>query len=588
MKTEEQSGVHTMRFSTTGEYLQGIMMDLFSSGEFKTFEQFVLDSGMDDRHQNLCFRHQFELTGDTRDGGDLNLEVLAEMPLDFGETLFTAIRTSIGSSSDCWNDRDFFDIIENCKTLQRDLYSKTLSNMVVLMKYFTPEEIYNICRKQILNHYGYSVDKNMADTLHGQRATSGVLCKSGEFIEVPFEQHRFALPVLAKLGYVTLFDQGEVRRSTDDGIHISSNTVSGGVGFQFSRANADNMSFTQISELWKNSDIVDRFYLSNSKETGTVGENAFNAWVNKYNKGGKMGGLQFLRTQMKDELFKYNIKIAQTSLNLAQSAFKDDEKVFIRTSPKKSLPGLLESKLVDNNEKSIDKALNEIHALYTEVQDLRRDNELKTFFQRFIKGGNGVAHLDYKKGIAGDYQHLSDNFRYSASNVQGDIVGGSAKGEYRLDPVNADALHNFMKILVKRIRKKIQIEFIEDENNQLYIVQVRIIEGGNNELEASNKDLSGFDVLGQTFTESWRNPTAYAVDIDDVLIVDSEASPNDLIGKKLLIVRENVDFSHILALSSALSIPSIYGLLEKDFDFSEAKRIVVNTSTQTGIIKIEK
>lgn len=569
-----------MTFSTTGEYLQGIMMDLFTSGEFKTFEQMVLDSGMDDRHQNLCFRLKFELTGDTRNGGDLNLEVLPESPENFGEILYTAIRTSIGSASDVWQENTFVELINNVKSLS-DGYGKTLSNVRVLLKYFTPDEIIEICKLQILNDEGYDVVP-MRETLHGQRATSAVLCQDGTFIEVGFENHRYALPLLEKLGYIKSVD---AKRGTDDGVHISSNAVSGGLGFEFSRGDGRNMSFEQINALWQNSDIIDRFYLSSVSTTGTVGENAFIAWIDKNNNGGKMGGLEFLKANMSKELEKYKIKVADVSHD--PEDFSDD-KVFIRTSPKKSLPGLLTSYLVENNEFGVAEGVSRILLDFEKVKNVRTENEIDYFFQRHIKGINGVAHLDYMKGMnSGDYQHQTKDFRYQASSNQGDVVSGVVS-DAKIEALNVEALHAFMKHLVKKIRKKIQIEFVEDESGQLYIVQVRIIEGGNQTLQPSNKDLSGADVLGHTFVSSWRNPESYAVDIDDVLIIDSEAKPDELVGKKLLIVRENVDFSHILALSAALSIPSIYGLDKKDFDFSDAKRITVNTQTVTGIIKIEK
>ncbi len=45
-----------------------------------------------------------------------------------------------------------------------------------------------------------------------------------------------------------------------------------------------------------------------------------------------------------------------------------------------------------------------------------------------------------------------------------------------------------------------------------------------------------------------------------MLIIDSDCESSEVIGKKALIVREDVEFSHALAMSFSLKIPSIYGV----------------------------
>jgi hypothetical protein len=49
------------------------------------------------------------------------------------------------------------------------------------------------------------------------------------------------------------------------------------------------------------------------------------------------------------------------------------------------------------------------------------------------------------------------------------------------------------------------------------------------------------------------------LELDDILIVEQDCSSEMLISKKALIVENHTNFSHILALSKALNIPSIYG-----------------------------
>jgi hypothetical protein len=63
-------------------------------------------------------------------------------------------------------------------------------------------------------------------------------------------------------------------------------------------------------------------------------------------------------------------------------------------------------------------------------------------------------------------------------------------------------------------------------------------------------------VIGTTFC----SPTYGAniqLELDDILIVEQDCSSEMLISKKALIVENHTNFSHILALSKALNIPSI-------------------------------
>lgn len=69
-------------------------------------------------------------------------------------------------------------------------------------------------------------------------------------------------------------------------------------------------------------------------------------------------------------------------------------------------------------------------------------------------------------------------------------------------------------------------------------------------------------------------------DADEVLIVDSEADSEMLLGKKALIVRDNPKFSHILALSSCLRIPSMSGVR---IDKLEGK-VLIDTNREEGYI----
>jgi hypothetical protein len=65
--------------------------------------------------------------------------------------------------------------------------------------------------------------------------------------------------------------------------------------------------------------------------------------------------------------------------------------------------------------------------------------------------------------------------------------------------------------------------------------------------------------MGKTFSKG-----RGTINVKDILVIDSDGESELLLGKKALIVKEDVEFSHILALSKALRIPSIYGTGDVD------------------------
>jgi len=72
--------------------------------------------------------------------------------------------------------------------------------------------------------------------------------------------------------------------------------------------------------------------------------------------------------------------------------------------------------------------------------------------------------------------------------------------------------------------------------------------------------------------------------IEDILIVESEYDTSDLPSNiKLIIVTNDVDFAHILALSDRLNIPSMYGA--KNIDrIKTLQSISFDTTNITAII----
>ena len=71
-------------------------------------------------------------------------------------------------------------------------------------------------------------------------------------------------------------------------------------------------------------------------------------------------------------------------------------------------------------------------------------------------------------------------------------------------------------------------------------------------------------------------------DVNDILVVDEDCGSSQLIGKKALIVKGGNSFSHILALSKMMKIPSMYNVTK--FDFPEEGTVIFNTQYKNAWI----
>lgn len=101
------------------------------------------------------------------------------------------------------------------------------------------------------------------------------------------------------------------------------------------------------------------------------------------------------------------------------------------------------------------------------------------------------------------------------------------------------------------------------KDDTVWIVQLRILENNAEETVILNKPEETL-IIGKTFSKG-----IIEVDTDKILILDSDGDSELLLGKEALIVKEDVEFSHILALSKALRIPSIFAT--GDFELPEGK-----------------
>jgi hypothetical protein len=174
---------------------------------------------------------------------------------------------------------------------------------------------------------------------------------------------------------------------------------------------------------------------------------------------------------------------------------------------------------------------------------------------------NGVCSFDNNQG-----------FNYAVSHNRGDVVNGkqintklNSNQETELKAI-AEQLHHDLG------QRDIQLEFVSD-NNTLTIVQLRIFD--KQYLYDDNPPQNTY-AIGKTFTKK----NKIIIDVKDILIVDEDCDSKQLLNKKALIVKNNQQFSHILALSRSLNIPAIFNT--QQLNLPEQGMVEFNASNKIG------
>ena len=534
-----------LHFYTTGEAFTELLEGYYRSGLFDLFDQ-LLGDNLNEDQKKLAFRLRIKLTGSTQNDGDLSCHFLEEDPEDFAEKLYFAVKTSI---KDILNE----DLLELEWISERE----EGKNIKVLLKYISADEICYICRNQILKEKGYEITE--FPSVEEDRTINGVITKDGSFIECGYQDHINLFPILYRAG---LSDAGDWTDSREV-IHISSSQLGGYVIHNFEdRFSREGYYITpeQVQTLWRLKKWV-------SETRSSFGDNNICSLIRKYvvdqeNLGGKYGNLKFL------ERFYPDIKLPRFSTNLDD--FRDHEKVFIRTSPKHSLPGLLNSRVINTSEENYAKAKEEIINEFDQFKDVKENNEIHWFIQELLEGGNGVCHIR-KEPNCRDSKYT---FRYQLSENQGDVVNGKITTHQLTYPQERELKRIALEIF-NDLDQSIQLEFVVHEGD-IYIVQLRILE---NEFDVALGSHRPSDILYEGLTFSKGSGT---LSVEDILIVSEDALPEDLLNKKALIVENNSEFSHILALAKTLRIPAIYGT--GPIDFGDNKKVNFNATCKEGFI----
>jgi len=540
-----ESQTQTLSFYTTGEGYTNLLVDFFQSGEFKLFEDLLGDGNLDHEQKLMAFRLQMKLEGDTRNG-DLSCTFEDEAE-DFNKTLYYAIKTAMrGILNDEFQEiEEIHDMCTSENEHRSVREQKRLDKMAPIFKYFTVEELLQRCGKMALRESGYEISE--FPTVDEGRTINGVILKDGSFIECGYQDHVNLFPVLYRLG---LSDASDWTRS-EEVLHISSSSLNGKAAYTFQpdsyrgRNAEKKITSEQVETCWRLRKWISEVY-------GTLGDNTSMAnctrnWViDTAGMGGKFGNLLFLN--------KYfpHVRTPRFSRDLAD--FERDSTVFMRTSPEKSLPGLLNSRKIKANEHDATVARNFMQLEFERVKDLRDDNELHWFFQEFLEGPNGVCHIRREPNRSNE----EFTFSYMVSNRQGDIVQGIPSTDRLPADRERDLRHVAYELFKTLECDGLQLEFVL-HNDAIVIVQLRELANEFDKAIGGGAPQQAF-VRGKSFSSG-----GIEVDVNDILVIESDGASELLIGKKALIVTGDVEFSHLLALSKALRIPSMYATGPVDF-----------------------
>lgn len=536
------SEVKTLSFYTTGEAFTPLIRGFVEEGEFNRAYQILQEGGATEELIKQFFLFTLEFVGDSRNDSLALQNCTPVYNADqLKETYATAIRTFCASKKITL--KEFF---QGKGTRSKDI--KALLNI------FSLEQIKQFILKDVIEAEGYTLNP-----VPSQDVENGALISTGDFVECGYQDHINLYPFLCSLGLVNTSDW------TDDttAFHVSSGQLCGGVtnALEHPDLYENQVTEAQLDALFK----YRKFLTFYGYRNNTITKGLLDYIIQTTDKGGKFNNLTFLK-----RFYANKINLPNFSLNKLEGGNQ-----CIRTSPTHSMPGLLNSKY---NITDYDKAIEEIKAEFAKHQKVvgytkyvggeeEWTNQIHWFFQEFLEGGNGVANYRGK-----------GEFSYAYSDEQAAIVKGK-KGNTLLELDIENQLRSILSELYEDLDKPIQVEFVVDKNNKLYIIQLRLLENEPKDEDFEVED--GQEVIGsgKSFSAGFGE-----YKLEDVLVVDSDCESEALLGKKALIVRNDVEFSHALALSKVLVIPSVYGV----GDITLPKKFKLNTISKTGVIYVDK
>jgi hypothetical protein len=533
-----------LSFYTEGPGFTELLRSFIEEGKNFTVYQILRDGGFTESLSNRFLRGELKFTGTTQFGEDLGVE---EDSINSTALLKQSLRSILSRLSETeYEEVHPSDFVEDFPKLLKKFIND--ADIKILKNAFGEEALFNCYRTDEINEYSISLinEEGYGVTLAENvgrwtdEIEDGVILPCGTIITCGYQEHSSLYPFLKKLGLVKV----SCWTDCEETIHISSRSISGTI------AHAIGHRWRDIAPTDAQLEVL--FKLRRNLGTYGYDDNISFKLLQDCEEleefGGKWNNLSYVKK------FYKNIKTPRISKEPIEGV-----KNCLRTSPKYSLPGLLES-VFNITENSV----NEITETFEKFKDIRRDNKLNIFYQEYLEGSNGVLHYD-RYGL-----------RYDISSNRGDIVQG-IKGNADISDDIKKELEIIGKDFYTDFDKPVQIEFVI-KDNEVWLVQLRVLENNAEETVRLTKPDETL-VTGKTFSKG-----SIEVDVDKILILDSDGDSELLLGKEALIVKGDVEFSHILALSKALRIPSIYAT--GDFELPQGKVKFTAYNKEAWITKI--
>jgi len=359
---------------------------------------------------------------------------------------------------------------------------------------------------------------------------NGTLLLDGTFVTCDVMEHKILDIELSSLGFEV--DPMEPLGG-DDVIHVSSSTVTGSRINTYEEADDYFIDMPiptneQLTFLFKNNHKLKSYFTNNS-----IAE-LIRVRYNEIGYGAKWSNLEFLK-----DFYSDKIQIPRIESEYFENSC-------LRTSPYYSLPGILDSHFNFEDSK---KAYDDIMLKFEQYKDVIPGNKLWVFFQEFISGVNGVCSI------------VDNEFSLKASSNIGDVVQGNNSQLVEIDSDNYSYLKHISELLSKDLEKNIQFEFvISESNNTVYITQLRILN--------SIKDTVNFKI---DYTHNiigtgtcFKSGCAKNISPNQLLVVNENTNPEQLAKNKNyyrgVVLIQDAEFAHILALAQKLNIPAIYNV----------------------------
>lgn len=520
----------TLSFYTTGKDMTNLIYGFLNEGAFDTFFKIMDDCGIDDTYIKLFFKGCIELDGDTRKDGLF----LSAPEKPHKVDMKTAIITWLKHSDEYKKDReiDFNPVyISDFKPIHNRL--KSLLGDDYIPRTFDKRQYH------LFDIIGYNVLEKMPKE---KKTINGIIIEDGTFIECAAYRHRSLEEQLTKMGYDEKYF-----------LNISYNNIYGSL---INELDYDSKKYDH-QKIVAQFKTLKKFPIIRSKYTQDSAYKILNRYfIKHYDNGGKYGSLKFI-----NEIYGFRTpKISKHYFNGAG---------FVRSSPKKSLPGLLESYMV-KDEKQAGVIVKKMKSDYQHFSDLVGGNSFHYFFQEFIEGQTGVAHYT-----------VDGEFSYALSSKNYDIVNGKSGGE-KLEAIKEKELELMLKELYIYFGfdYDIQIEFCLNEKKELVVLQFRTFEVKKEKIKIP-------EIKGKTVCEgtSFQQGIVELIYGSEILTVTDDAEPSALVGKKALIVTGDGQYSHVLSLSRMLNIPSIYNTGSVNVD-DKGTYSLISTKEKCQLIKI--